>query len=86
MSPKRLSLTEKVLEKVAASPPRHKSWFDRLDDGYKAELLELRRAWQAGEIKSSAVRLADHISTTMREAGVSTIGMQGVVNWLKTRD
>jgi len=86
MPTRRLTITEKVLEKVKATPPRHKTWFDRLDASHQSELADIRRGWQAGDIKSSAVKLASHISTTLREDGISTVGIQGVLQWLRNRD
>lgn len=86
MSPKRLSLMEQVVAKVKATPPRHKTWFDRLDESQREECLDIKRAWLAGDIKSSAIKLAEHISSTLRESGFSTVGTQGVAQWLRKRD
>lgn len=86
MSPKRLSLMDQVLAKVKATPPRHKTWFERLDVSHRDECLEIKKAWLAGDIKSSTVKLAEHISSTLREAGISTVGIQGVAQWLRKRD
>lgn len=86
MSPRKLTLTERVIERVKAMPQRHKTWFERLDADVKSELSDIKKSWVAGEIKSSALRLAEHISASLRESGISTVGHQGVINWLKKRD
>lgn len=86
MMARKTSLKESIVAKVNAAPPRHRTWFDKLEDDAKAELVEVKSEWLAGELKSSAIRLAEHISATLKEAGVSTVGSQGVVEWLNRRD
>lgn len=85
--PKKASdLKAAIVERVKATPPRHKTWFDKLDDDHRAAVLEIKRDWLAGTLKSSAIGLAEHISVSLREAGVSTVGIQGVVQWLRRPD
>lgn len=80
-----MTLKDRVLAKVAATPPRHKTWVDRLDESHRTECEEIKQSWLAGEIKSSAIKLAEHISSSLREAGASTVGIQGVSQWLRKR-
>lgn len=83
---RKMNLVDRIKQRVKDAPPPHKCWFDRLDDEHKTELLEIKRAWLAGELKIAAIRLAEHISEVLREAGALDIGHQGVLNWLKKRD
>ena len=85
---KKPTLTEAVLTGIGQHRSgKFRTWFDKItDDDHKAELLEIRRAWQAGEVKSPAAILARHIASSLKALGVSGIGEQGVTNWLKRND
>ena len=85
---KKPTLTEAVLTGIGQHRSgKCRTWFDKLtNDDHKAELLEIRRAWQAGEVKSPAAILARHIASSLKALGVSGIGEQGVTNWLKRND
>lgn len=82
-APKKPNLRELILAKLAALPPRHKTWFDRLDPESKELVVGLKREWLEGVHKTSAIRLAELIATTLRESGESNVGTQGVVAWLR---
>lgn len=83
---RKMTLADRVRQRVKDAPPPHKCWFDRLDDEHRAEMLEIKRAWMAGELKIAAIRLAEYISDVLKEAGVVEIGYQGVINWLKNKN
>jgi hypothetical protein len=85
---KKPSLKDTVLASMDESRNgKHRTWFDKMTDGeQKNELLEIRRAWQAGEIRSPGATLARHISASLRSLGLSSVGQQGVWHWLKRND
>jgi hypothetical protein len=83
MSMAKKSLTGLVRASVEARGPRHKTWFERIDPEHQKELLAIKRSWREGALKSSALRLAEDISRSCRELGISTIGKQGVIQWLQ---
>jgi hypothetical protein len=85
---KKPSLKEAVMASIGQSRNgKHKTWFDKIAESeQKQELLEIRRAWKAGEIKTPSATLARHISDTLRSLGLSNVGQQGVVHWLARND
>lgn len=77
------SLTEMVKASVETRAHRLNTWFERIAPEHQKELLEIKKAWREGSLKSSAFRLAEDISQSCRELGVSNIGTQGVIQWLR---
>jgi len=70
---------------VAAAPAlRHgpASWFSRLSDEHRQELLGIRRDFRAGLIPSSARGLARTIVEHYQAAGLPICGLDGVRMWL----
>lgn len=73
----------------ATLPPRHQGgepWYRRVDQKVLSELTVLRAEWQAGQIDTGCKTLARAIADRLNAEGLSTIGTQGVVAWLKRND
>jgi hypothetical protein len=71
----------------ALSHWRHgpKTWYERLSDEQRAELDEIRVAFQKGELGPHKKTVARAIANQLRERGISTVGEQGVLHWLGNR-
>jgi hypothetical protein len=80
------SLADRLAERVAAIKPGPKSFFDRLAPETQAELLEVRRRWQSGELPASAIALADLLIEEAAASGYDLCGPQGLRVWLARRD
>lgn len=82
MTKKQPTLLDRV-KAAAASRPKHiKNWCDRLPPEAREQALAIRKAWQNGEIPSSANGLARDIVSEFRRAGIETCGVQGMRVWL----
>lgn len=74
-----------LLEAVAAASSarrKPKSWFEKLTPEQGEELAEIKRAWNAGELQSSALSLSQAIHAECAERGIPTCGPQGIRKWL----
>lgn len=56
-----------------------------LPDDIKAELNQIKDAYRSGVMQRARRPVAVTISRHLRERGISTVGPEGVENWL-TRD
>ena len=81
-----MSLADRLADRVASIKHGPRSFFDRLQPEAKAELLEVRRRWQAGELPASASALADLLIEEAAAAGYELCGPQGLRVWLARRD
>lgn len=79
----RKSLTDLVTSSVESRGRRHRTWFEKVAPEQQRELLAIKQAWRDGSLRSSTYRLAEDISRSCRELGISTIGTQGVIQWLQ---
>lgn len=62
---KKLSMLERIKQAKVRRGGQQKTWFDRIEDAtVKSELLEVRRAFQAGELKHSIAQLFDECDAT----------------------
>jgi hypothetical protein len=80
------SLADRVADRVASIRHGPRSFFDRLGPEAQAELLEVRRRWQAGELPASASALADLLIEEATASGYEVCGNQGMRAWLARRD
>jgi len=64
--------------KVHGTPP----WYERVAPEHQAELEELKAAWKSGELKVPRNTAARFIAAQLHERGISTVGTQGVNEWL----
>jgi hypothetical protein len=72
------AVIESLPRKVHGTPP----WYERVAPEHQAELEELRVAWKSGELKVPRNTAARFIAAQLRERGISTVGTQGVCEWL----
>jgi hypothetical protein len=75
-------LSERIKQAVAARKPSAKTWFDRLDESVKQDLISLKQSWKSGEFASSTNALARDIIQQCAAGGIETCGMQGMRTWL----
>lgn len=78
-------LVDAVKASLSVSRPGFVAWHYRVAAEHQAELLELKRQWQAGELGSQLRPVAKLISQELEARGIATIGIQGVQTWLKDR-
>jgi len=82
MTRKSTSLLARVKDQVSVRRAPALNWFARLTPSQQEEFLAIRRAWKAGEITSSAVRLAQDIIDQANAMGIKTCGPAGMRSWL----
>ncbi len=80
------SLADRLADRVSALKHGPRSFFDRLSPEAQAELLEVRRRWQCGELPASASALADLLIEEAAASGYDLCGPQGLRVWLARRD
>jgi len=80
------SLADRLADRVASLRPGPKSFFDRLAPEAQAEMIEVRRRWQSGELPTSASALADLLIEEAAASGYDLCGPQGLRVWLARRD
>lgn len=80
------SLLDSVRAARAAAPARPRGWLSKLTPEHRAELVEIKRAWRAGEIGGSAFDVAQDIVRLGAESGIRTCGPYGVQRWLLAGD
>lgn len=81
---KKRSLFDEVLAS-AANMPRTRTWFDRVPDELRQELLELRKVWHGGRTGLTKQAIGRQIIASLEARGVTGIGIQGVTNWLSAK-
>jgi hypothetical protein len=81
-----MSFADRVADRVASIKPGPRSFFHRLAPEAQAELLEVRRRFQAGELATSASALADVLIEEAAASGLELCGPQGLRIWLSRRD
>jgi len=77
------SLVDAVRSSLAASKTGFRPWHERLTPEAAAEVDQLRRAWVAGELGTSMRPVAKLVSQYLAANNICTVGVQGVVAWLK---
>lgn len=76
------SLVAAVLESLPTRVHGNSPWYERVAPEHLAELAELKAAWQAGALKVRRNTAARIIAAQLNERGISTVGPQGVNEWL----
>jgi hypothetical protein len=76
------SLVDAVIESLPRKVHGTAPWHERVAPEHKAELEELRAAWKSGELKVPRNTAARFIAAQLHERGISTVGTQGVNEWL----
>lgn len=73
-----------VVAEIAALVPQAtpKSWEHRVADEHRATLDEIKAAYHAGHFGGSKSVAARAIATWLKDHGISTVGYQGVLQWL----
>jgi hypothetical protein len=77
------SLVDAVIKSLPARIHGNAPWYERLRPEHLSELVELKAAWKSGRLAVPRRTAARHIAAQLRERGISTVGMQGVDEWLK---
>jgi hypothetical protein len=84
---KSLSLADRVLARSREAGKKPKGFMARLDAKQAADLLDIRRRFQAGEYAGQSVTgLARAIVEECQQDGIPVCGIQGMSVWLKERD
>lgn len=84
--PDRPSLADAVRANLQTRHPGFLPWHKRLADEHRENVEEFRRAWLAGEFGWQLEPVARAVAAYLHEHGISTIGHQGVIRWLKQKD
>ncbi|MFM8494797.1 MAG: hypothetical protein ACKOEM_04645 [Planctomycetia bacterium] len=74
-----------AVEEIAAmmrQPKAAKRWYERVAPEHRATLTEIREAWRSGKLGDQKVPAVRHIVTYLHNAGIATIGRNGVTAWL----
>jgi hypothetical protein len=77
------SLVAAVIESLPSRVHGSAPWYERVAPEHLAELAELKAAWQSGALKVPRNTAARLIAAQLHERGISTIGTQGVNEWLE---
>jgi hypothetical protein len=77
------SLADAVKAHLAQHKARAMPWWDRVAPEHMPELEEFKRGWLAGEYGTAMRPVAAQVAAWMNEAGISPVGAQGVITWLK---
>lgn len=87
MAGKTLTLADRVLARTREASAKPKGFMARLDAKQAADLLDIRRRYQAGEYPGQSVTgLARAIVEECQSEGIPVCGVQGLSVWLKERD
>ena len=76
------SLVAAVIESLPRRIHGFSRWHERVAPEHQAELAELKAAWQSGRLKVPKNTAARFIAAQLNERGISTVGTQGVKEWL----
>lgn len=73
-----------VVAEIAARVPvdRPKSWEHRVAAEYVDTLAQIKAAYRAGRFGAKRKPAAQTIAAWLTERGISTVGYQGVLEWL----
>lgn len=77
-----VSLVAAVIESLTTRVHGNTPWYERVAPEHLAELAELKAAWQSGALKVRRNTAARIIAAHLNERGISTVGTQGVNEWL----
>ena len=77
------SLLEVVRSTIEHRRTGFRPWWERIDEAHRKELDELHAAWRAGELGPHMRPVARAVVAHLQSKGISDIGEQGVVAWLK---
>ena len=76
------SLVDAVIESLPTRIHGNAPWYERVAPEHLEELVELKAAWKSGRLSVPRRTAARHISSELRERGISKVGTQGVDEWL----
>lgn len=82
----RLSLADAVKAAMRDRRAGCRPWWERVAPEHVAELEAFRKAWRAGEYGTAMRPVAVQVAAWLNEAGIATVGQQGVTTWLKRQD
>jgi len=82
----RPSLAESVKAAIDSRMAGPRPWWERVAPEHVAELEAFRQAWRAGEYGTSMRPVAIQVAAWLNESGISPVGQQGVITWLKRAD
>lgn len=79
---KKPPLFDRVRAVAALKPPSRRNWLERLPDSVREEVSAIKAAWKAGDIDSSARRLANSIVKECLAEGIKTCSAGYMREWL----
>ena len=85
MAEKKARIRDSIVSRLGEYQPKVKSWIEKLPESVRSEMLDIRVAWQAGEINSTARGLARAIVADCRERGMNSPSPEWVREWLTRR-
>ncbi len=77
------SLLAAVRSTIEVRKAGFRPWWERVDAIHRDELEQLLAAWRAGELGPHMRPVARAVVAHLQAKGISGIGEQGVVAWLK---
>lgn len=77
---KKKSIVADVIGNLA--PKNTRRWEVGLSDDVRLEIEEIRSAYRDGSLQGSITRLSQAISDTLKQRGISDVGIDGVRRWL----
>lgn len=82
MTKKPTRLFDRVTAAAALKPDSRRNWLERLPGDVRDEVLAVKAAWKAGEIDSSARRIANSIVKECLAEGIKTCSPEHMRTWL----
>jgi hypothetical protein len=79
-------LVDRIADRVSRLGRRPRNFFERLPPEAQAELEDVRRRFQTGELQTSASALADLLIEEAAADGIELCGPQGLRVWLSRND
>lgn len=77
-------LAASIRAAIPSGRPGTTSWFQRIPREVLAELEAIRQEFRDGKLAGTKTGLARTISNELLARGLSNIGPQGVIEWLKS--
>lgn len=81
------SLLEEVAEEISEKRAGFQAWHERLAPDLRAEVLEIKAAFQRGDLKvKRAVSVARVLAAKLAERGIVNLKPETFSRWLKAQD
>lgn len=82
-----MAKAKSLLAEIRGNIPSGKPlcWHERVSREHQPTLVEIRRAYNAGELGSGKKPAAKGIAKYLADHGIATVGYHGVLNWLEEK-